>query len=363
MNPSVDFIRGFSLRVASYFLQIFFPAYLVYYVRAYGVIYWALVVTFWVSAGLGMLLPYFFKRHIFYLEVLFLLASILMFITSRYLSVIILIILSAVISALTGTYAYFSYARASYSGVVKYMRGTGAGLLFSAIIAILIFYFGSLRIISFVGIALSTFSIILIITTLKRGPEKHEMGSLSIQRLFKTAVRSLSFSYSVTGNALSWISFTTYIYYYLYVGISAGYLAVLLLMLVSAAVIFIIRFLMKDKYQKKSKAFYFLLYALSFFLIFLSVIYKNFYLDVVSAVLIGISQGVLPAVLLYESINLSSNGSYDGYVIYNSFIGLGELISNIFFGVFVALSVVKLFYLMPFAVSIIVIFLEIKYRA
>ncbi len=363
MNPSVDFVRGSSLRIASYFLQIFFPVYLVYYAKVSGLIYWALIVAFWVSAGLGMFLPYFFKNNSFYLEVLFLMASVLMVLISGSFSVILLIILSAVISALTGTYAYFSYARASYSGVLKYMRGMGSGLLISAVIAIIVFYFGSFNIVSYAGFILSVLSVILIATTVRSGSEGHEMGKLSIDRLFRVALNSLRYMYRVTGNALSWISFTTYIYYYLYVGISAGYLEVLFLMLISTAAIFTIRLLLKDKYEKKPMSLYFALYAVAFLLIFFSITFRNFYLDIVSALLIGVSNGVLPVTLLYESLSLGSKGSYDGYVVYNSFIGLGELLSNLFFGIFVALSAVKLFYLLPFAVSIIIIFLEIKYSA
>ncbi len=363
MNLSVDFIRGFSLRVASYFLQIFFPVYLVYYIRAAGLIYWAFIVIFWISAGVGMFLPYFFKNHSFCIEFIFLLTSILMIFSSRYFFAILLIILSAIISALTGKYAYFSFVRASYSGILKYMRGTGAGLFISAIISVLVFYFGFFNIIINVGFIILALSIILITSMLISKPEEHNLGNLSVKHLFSSVINSLKFSYNITGNALSWISFTTYIYYYLYVGIKAGYIAVLSLMLLSTTVIFIIRFLLSEKYKKNSKAIYFALYSLAFLLIFLSVIFGNFCLDIISAALIGISQGALPAMLLYESLNTGSKGSYDGYIIYNAFIGLGELLSNVFFGILAALSAVKLFYLLPFVASIIVIFLEIKYKA
>ncbi|MFP3223320.1 MAG: hypothetical protein RXR21_06655 [Nitrososphaeria archaeon] len=364
MNLSVDFIRGFSLRVTSYFLQIFFPVYLLYYIKAAGLVYWALIIVFWVSAGTGMFIPYLVKGRGFYLEILFLLSSFLLLYMSKAYSVLILIVLAALVSALTGTYAYYSFARESYRGVLSYMRGQGAGLLLSATIAFLLFYFASLKIESFAGFLLMALALILIITTIKKGVEKHDVGSLSFSKLIEKAFSGLKSYYEVIGNALSWISFTTYIYYYLYVCASAGYELALLLIFISSFSVFLTRMLLKENYSgRSSKTIFFVLYAVSFLIIAMNAVVKYVYVDFVSAILIGVSQGALSTDLLFESISFSTNGSYDGYIIYNAYIGAGELLSNIFFGLLVTFSMVKLFYLLPFIVAIIIIFLNVKHSA
>ena len=364
MNLSADFIRGFSLRVTSYFLQIFFPVYLLYYIKAAGLVYWALIIIFWVSAGIGVFLPYLVKEHGFYLEILFFALSFLLSFISKSFSVLILIALAALVSALTGTYAYYSFARESYRGVLSYMRGQGAGLLLSATIAFLLFYFTSLKIESFAGFLLMALALILIITTIKKGVEKHDVGSLSFSRLVEKAFGGLKSYYEVIGNALSWISYTTYIYYYLYVCASAGYDVALLLIFISSFSVFLTRMLLKENYSgRSSKTIFFFLYAVSFLIIVMSAVVKYVYVDFVSAILIGVSQGALSTDLLFESINFSTNGSYDGYIIYNAYIGAGELLSNIFFGLMVTFSMVKLFYLLPFIVAIIIIFLNVKHSA
>jgi len=364
MNLSVDFIRGFSLRVTSYFLQIFFPVYLLYYIKAAGLVYWALIIVFWVSAGTGMFIPYLVKGRGFYLEILFLLLSFLLLYMSKAYSVLILIALAALVSALTGTYAYYSFARESYRGVLSYMRGQGAGLLLSATIAFLLFYFTSLKIESFAGFLLLAIALILIITTIKKGVEKHDVGSLSFSKLIEKAFSGLKSYYEVIGNALSWISFTTYIYYYLYVCASAGYDVALLLIFISSFSVFLTRMLLKENYSgRSSKTIFFVLYAVSFLIIAMNAVVKYVYVDFVSAILIGVSQGALSTDLLFESISFSTNGSYDGYIIYNAYIGAGELLSNIFFGLLVTFSMVKLFYLLPFIVAIIIIFLNVKHSA
>ena len=364
MNLSVDFIRGFSLRVTSYFLQIFFPVYLLYYIKAAGLVYWALIIVFWVSAGTGMFIPYLVKGRGFYLEILFLLLSFLLLYMSKAYSVLILIALAALVSALTGTYAYYSFARESYRGVLSYMRGQGAGLLLSATIAFLLFYFTSLKIESFAGFLMMALALILIITTIKKGVEKHDVGSLSFSKLIEKAFSGLKSYYEVIGNALSWISFTTYIYYYLYVCASAGYDVALLLIFISSFSVFLTRMLLKENYSgRSSKTIFFVLYAVSFLIIAMNAVVKYVYVDFVSAILIGVSQGALSTDLLFESISFSTNGSYDGYIIYNAYIGAGELLSNIFFGLLVTFSMVKLFYLLPFIVAIIIIFLNVKHSA
>ncbi|MGC8600540.1 MAG: hypothetical protein ACP5LX_05765 [Nitrososphaeria archaeon] len=364
MSLSVDFIRGFSLRVTSYFLQIFFPVYLLYYIKAAGLVYWALIIVFWVSAGTGVFLPYLVKERGFYLEILFFVLSFLFSFMPKAYSVLILIILASLVSALTGTYAYYSFARESYRGVLSYMRGHGAGLLLSATIAFLLFYFASFKIEPFAGFLLMALALILMITTIKKGVEKHDVGSLSFSRLVEKALNGVKSYYAVIGNAMSWISFTTYIYYYLYVCASAGYDMALLLIFISSFAVFLTRMLMKENYSgRSSKTIFFVLYAVSFLIIVMSAAIKYVYVDFVSALLIGISQGALSADLLFESISFSTNGSYDGYIVYNAYIGAGELLSNIFFGLMVTLSLVKLFYLLPFAVAIIIIFLNVKHSA
>ncbi|NAY82555.1 MAG: hypothetical protein GU362_06770 [Thaumarchaeota archaeon] len=362
MNLSADFIRGFSLRVTSYFLQIFFPVYLLYYIKAVGLVYWSLVIIFWVSAGIGVFLPYLVKEHGFYLEILFFVLSFLLFLISKSFSVLILIALAALVSALTGTYTYFSFARESYRGVLNYMRGQGAGLLLSATIAFLLFYFASLKIESFAGLLLMALALILIITTIKKGVEKHDVGSLSFSRLVEKAFSGLKSYYEVIGNALFWISFTTYIYYYLYVCTKASYELAILLILISSFSVFLTRMLLKENYSgRSSKTIFFVLYAVSFLIIAMNAVVKYVYVDFVSAILIGVSQGALSTDLLFESISFNTNGSYDGYIIYNAYIGAGELLSNVFFGLMVTFSMVKLFYMLVFIVAIIIIFLNIKH--
>ena len=345
----------------SFYLQTLYPAYLVYYLEVKGLAYWLLVFVFWVSAGFGTLLPYFTKGRYTLISASAAVLSAMLLVGKVWVAVWSLIGLSALVSGLTGAYTFLSFKEGSFRGVLVYSSGLALGLFVSTILIYFVVRTTELPL-ELSGIILVLFSLItaLMIFSTKNPTD---VGYLRVGELIASLKRARTELRRAALNTFAWVSFFSYVFYFLYYtqGIGSGYAVGLLTL--TAFIIFLSRIAIKDKTgNRTSVGFIFLLYAFAFIILNLNSYLKAIYVLVIAFSLVGIAAGVASPYILYESLKAGSgNGSvYNEYIAYNAYTGAGEMLSNLFFFIILELRIVGFFYAILAAVIITVILIDRK---
>lgn len=353
-----SFHQGLALRILSYFVQTVFPIYAIYEAGLHGLNYWVALILFWTLGGIGSLLPYIKKLSSTAFSTIIVLISLISFFSQKYL-LIFLGLIWFFLSGLTGKVVYISYNFNRLKGIISYMRGVSVGLFLSILLTLL----GYLRFFASVGLYVSalliSLSVVVLYFSLNSTPKDGGFEKLSLIDLLK-ALKGNKVYFRTLANSLAWSAFSSYLYYVLYSVVKFNYKISLVAVFISILSSFLTRFILEPSqanlnFWEKASV---LLYSVSFLGIFLSIITRGILLLALSSALLGISHGILPPLLIYESLSSLSENRYRGYLAYNAYTGVGEFLSNVFFGVMLAFSILMYFYLIPFIILVIVIFID-----
>ncbi|MGC9208302.1 MAG: hypothetical protein ACP5GH_00370 [Nitrososphaeria archaeon] len=361
MTRYSNFIGGFSVRMMSFYLQTMYPAYLVYYLGVKGLTYWLLVFVFWISAGFGTLLPYFAKGRYSLISVFAAVISAVLLVGREWTAVFSLIGLSALVSGLTGAYTFLSFKEGSFSGVLAYSSGLALGLFVSTLLIYFVVRAAKLPL-ELSGIILLLFSLITALM-MPNAKNRTDIGYLRIGELLASLKRTRVELRMAALNTFAWVSFFSYVFYFLYYAQGIGSEYAIGLLTLTTLIISMSRIAIKDKTGgRTSLGLIFMLYALAFFMLNLNSYLRSIYVLVIAFALVGVAAGVGSPYILYKSLRVEGDdrSTYNEYIAYNAYTGAGELLSNLFFFIVLELRIVGCFYAILAAVIITVILIDQK---
>jgi hypothetical protein len=164
-------------------------------------------------------------------------------------------------------------------------------------------------------------------------------------------------------NTFAWVSFFSYVFYFLYYAQGIGSEYAIGLLTLTTLIISMSRIAIKDKTGgRTSLGLIFMLYALAFFMLNLNSYLRSIYVLVIAFALVGVAAGVGSPYILYKSLRVEGDdrSTYNEYIAYNAYTGAGELLSNLFFFIVLELRIVGCFYAILAAVIITVILIDQK---